>query len=92
MNTIGLINAALEDYNAGRLHHARDTLLQLTRRIEITDENIHELVTENITNPSAAAESWIDVAIDRIDRELGEDNHAIVPVSCALLTAINLLK
>jgi len=92
MNTMGMINDALADYEQGRLHHARNTLLQLTRRIVVTDENIHEIVMENITNPSAAAEGWIDVAIDMIDRELGEDNHAHVPVRCALLTAIELLK
>lgn len=92
MNTVGLIGAALEDYERGRLNGARNTLLMLTRRQDVTDENIHERVMESLTSPGVAAEAWIDLALDMIERELGEANHAMVPVRTALLTAINLLS
>jgi hypothetical protein len=92
MNTVGLIQAALDDYEQGRLNCARNTLLLLTQNIHLTDENIHQFVMESLTNPAAAAEGWIDLAIDAITRELGEQSHKMPPVRRALVTAINLLS
>lgn len=86
------IQMALTQYEAGRLRAAKHLLLPMTRRIPVTDDNVGELIEDSISSATIAAEGWIDLAIDRIDRDLGEDNHALVPVGLALRTAISLLK
>jgi len=92
MNSIQLIRQALDLYNSGQLQQARTILIRLTRRIDITEENIEEKVSESLSSPSAAAEGWIDLAIDKIDRDLGAANFALVPVNMALKTAIDILS
>jgi len=92
MTTKELVTIALEKYNEDKRPEARNILLRLTRRIPVTDDNIDQLVRESLTSADIAAEGWIDLAIDMIDRELGQDSHALVPVGLALRTAISLLK
>lgn len=92
MTSKELVTIALEKYNEDKRPEARNILLRMTRRIPVTDENIDQLVSQNLTIADIAAEGWIDLAIDMIDRELGEDSHALVPVGLALRTAISLLK
>lgn len=92
MNAKDQILDALSLYEAFHPREARRILLKLTKRTRITDENIHEVCMENLTNPSAAAEGWINLAIDRIDEELGLGKRPLDPVPFCLKTAINLLS
>ena len=41
---------------------------------------------------SAAVRDWVELARDRLRRELGEDVPAAVPVPLALMTALELLQ
>lgn len=88
---------ALHRYTAGDLLGALEILDALPGADPLPDHvhwNVAELERRVAGDPAAinsAARDWVELARDRIRRELGEDVTAVVPVPLALTSALGVL-
>jgi serine/threonine protein phosphatase PrpC len=86
------IEKALKAYGTGDLKQAKSILCTLTNRPDVTDDNAEEMIKASMASNDEAARAWIDLAINKIEREQGLDNNAVIPVPLALNTALDLIK
>lgn len=95
-----LIREALHYYLAGNPAEALKVLEVIPAGDPLPDSPVWvatecERRAASPTSPatvSAAARDWVELARDRLHRELGEDVIAAVPVPLALGTALSLLE
>jgi ABC-type hemin transport system ATPase subunit len=82
------ITQAIALYRAGRTQQCLDLIRLLTQSAQAKSSSAY--FWRGVLPPDPlAVYQWLDLAVDRLRKELGEDLIAVVPVLMSLNTALN---
>ena len=86
------ISEALTEYEADDYSSAKEVLVALLKSREETVASAHSYEANQTPAPNPIAwVSWVELAIDRLNKHLGQDVIAVTPVPLCLNTALELI-